>query len=418
MAQDWKAQLQSEDPRVRVEAIKAMANSGDRANLPYLKEVVENDIDPRVVDYAKKAARHLFTTSEGPIPESPPPQEEPRAEQEDTPRTPDPEASLRASSLPPGERTAAETKVQRALSLHMRGDTPKALKAFAQGLDLDPDLSNETFTRSVASELTGLSPDQALDILMDPETRKELLDKQKKKTAAAKKAESEETAQPDKPRKPREGIFQTWLSFFFMNEGFLADEAKKANTEDTFLSMLVFTIAAVVIAMISGFIQFQRIIVFLPQLMAEMGESMPPLDINFGVLFIFMLLGTLIMTPLSFFIISGFQFLGVKLFGGSGDFKTHLYLLALIQVPFTVLSGVISLLGLILEMWFVLGMIGLGLSIFTLIIFVRAAKVAHDVKTGRAVAGVLIGPVILSALAGCLVMVFGSALISALSGLQ
>jgi hypothetical protein len=414
---DWKAQLQSEDPRVRVEAIKAIANSGNRANIPYLKEVVENDIDPRVQDYARKAARHLFTSTEGPIPDSPPPQEEPVTKSEEAPQPPEPEASIRAASIPPSERTSAETKIQRALSLHMRGDTQKALKAFVQGLDLDPNLSNETFTRSVASELTGLSSDQALDILMDPETRKELL--AKKKTAdAAKKAKAEESVQPDKHRKPRGGIVQTWLSFFFMNEGFLADEAEKANTEDTFLSMLVFTIAAVVITMITGFIQFQRIIVLLPQLMAEMGESMPPLDINFGVIFIVMLLGTLIMTPLSFIITSGLQFLGVKIFGGSGDFRTHLYLLALIHVPFTILSGVISLLGLILEMWFVIGLIGLGLSIFTLIIYVRAAKAVHNVSTGRAVGGVLILPIILIAVGGCLMMVFGSALIGALAGLQ
>jgi hypothetical protein len=69
-------------------------------------------------------------------------------------------------------------------------------------------------------------------------------------------------------------------------------------------------------------------------------------------------------------------------------------------------------------MWFVIGLIGLGLSIFTLIIYVRAAKAVHNVSTGRAVGGVLILPIILIAVGGCLMMVFGSALIGALAGLQ
>jgi hypothetical protein len=233
VAKDWRTQLESDDPRVRVEVIKAIANSGDRALIPYLKEVVDNDIDPRVQDYARKAARHLFTTTEGPIPDSPPPQEEPKVEPEEKPQAPEPQTHTLASSISPEERSSGETKIQRALSLHMRGDTQKALKAFAQGLDLDPNLSNETFTRSVAVELTGLTADQALDILMDPETRKELIAQQKKKTAEVKKKPVSED--PRKPRKSRGGIFQAWLSFFGMTEDFLADEAENTNTEDTFL---------------------------------------------------------------------------------------------------------------------------------------------------------------------------------------
>jgi hypothetical protein len=298
----------------------------------------------------------------------------------------------------------------------MRGDTQKALKAFVQGLDLDPNLSNETFTRSVASELTGLSSDQALDILMDPEDRKELLAK-KKIADAAKKAKSDESTPADKPQKSRGGIFQTWLSFFVMTEGFMAEEAEKANTEDTFLSMLVFTIAAVVISMISGFFQFQRIMTMLPLMMAEMGESMPPLDINFGVIFIVIFITTLITTPLFFVIASGLQFLSAKLFGGSGDFKSHLYLLALIQVPFTIVGGVITLLSNLPSISFVAGLLSLGLLIFTLIIHIRAVKAVHDLGTGRAVAGVLLLPVILLVLGGCLLVIFGSAMISALAGL-
>ena len=127
MAQDWKSQLQSEDPKVRVEAIKAIANSGDRTKLPYLKEIVDNDLDPRVQDYARKAALHLFTTTEGPMPDMTPPREE-KPIPEDKPESPKPQAASPESNVPPAERTSAETKIQRALSLHMRGYNQKALK--------------------------------------------------------------------------------------------------------------------------------------------------------------------------------------------------------------------------------------------------------------------------------------------------
>lgn len=416
MAKDWKILLQSDDPRDRVEAIKAIANSGDRANLPYLKEIVENELDPRLQDYARKAARHLFSTTEDPGPEQAPPQVEKQTEREKKTRDRGAQADPPEPKVPPAERTAAETKIQRALSLHMRGDTQKALKAFSQGLDLDPNLANETFTRSVASELTGLHPDQALDILMDPEERKGLLTPEKKKTAG--QVQKTEPAQPKEPPKPKGGILQTWLSFFGMTEEFLADEADHANTEDTLLSILVFTIAAVLVFMITGFVQFQRIISELNQVMAQMGEQMPPMDFNFGVIFLFMLIGTLIMTPLSFLIGSGLQYLGAKLFGGSGDFKTHLYLLALIQVPITVLGGVVSFLSFIQLIGFIAGLAGFGLSIFGLVITVRAIKVVHNLPTGRAVAGMIIPPIILVALGSCLVMIFGSALLSMLAGVQ
>ena len=423
MAEDWKTQLASEDPRVRAEAVKTLAHSGDRANLPYLKEIVENDPDPRVRDYAKKAARHLFTSTESAASESPPPpqprQPEPtpappprEPEPDPLPSTPEPETAPVQNRITKADRAAAENKIQRALSMHMRGDTQKALKSYIQGLDLDPNLANETFTRSVAAELTGLQPDHALAILQDPEQRKELIAPQKKKTDQ----EGEKTPQV-KPRKSRKGIMETWTSFFVMTEDFLAGEAGHANTEDTLISILVFTIAAVLSFMITGFFQFQQIMNILNTQMAMMEEGMPPLEFNFGIIFFFLLIGTLIMTPLSFFLGSGLQYLGARIFGGSGEFKSHLYLLAVIQVPVTVLGAVLSILGLVPLVNIIAGLAGFGLSIFTLIITVRAIKAVHNLSTGRAIAGMIAPPLVLAVLGGCLMTIFGSALLSMLAGM-
>ncbi len=408
MVEDWKSQLQSEDPRVRVEAIKAIANSGDRVNLPYLKEIVENDPDPRLRDYARKAARHLFTSTEETGPEQAAPQDEIKPSQDQKTGISDKQAEATLMrSAPPAERSAAETKIQRALSLHMNGNTQKALKAFVQGLDMDPNLANETFTMSVASELTGLNPDEAIAILLDHEDRKEFLNPPKDPAKQpAQKHGKEEPPEEEKPRESRGGLVQTWLSFFSMSESFLAESADRANTEDTLLSVLVSTIAAVVIFMITGFVQFQQFITQWNLLMVEMGESMPPLDFNFGAIFLIMLIGTLIMTPLSFFIGSGVQYLGARIFGGSGDFKSHLYLLALIQVPVTILGGVTSLLAFIPIIGYVAGLAGFGLSIFALILTVRAIKVVHHLPTGRAVAGMIVLPIIVALILGCLLVIF------------
>ena len=420
MSEDWKTQLQSENPRDRVEAIKAIANSGDRANLPYLKGIVENDPDPRLRDYARKAARHLFTSTEETGIEQVPPQQRREPVQERELRPPEKVAASPPPprAVPPAERSSAETKIQRALSLHMNGNTQKALKAFTKGLDLDPNIANETFTRSVASELTGLDPDEAIAKLMDSEERKVLLnppkDPTKESAQASETGVSSETAQPVKPR---EGLVQTWLSFFSMSESFLAEEADHANTEDTLLSVMVFTIAAVLLFMITGTVQFRQITTILNEQLAQAGENLPLMDFNFGVIFLFMLVGTVIVTPLSFFIGSGIQFLGARLFGGSGDFKSHLYLLAVIQVPITILGGLISIISLIPFIGVVAGLAGFGLSIFTLIITVRVIKAVHNLSTGRAVAGMILPPIILVFLIGCLMTIFGSALISMLADL-
>jgi hypothetical protein len=67
---------------------------------------------------------------------------------------------------------------------------------------------------------------------------------------------------------------------------------------------------------------------------------------------------------------------------------------------------------------YIAGLAGFGLSIFGLIVTVRAIKVVHNLPTGRAVAGMIIPPIILAVLGGCLVMIFGSALLGAVTGLQ
>ncbi len=412
MAQDWIDQLYSDDPKERAQAVKKIAFSGIKDNLRYLIEIAENDPDPRLREYAKKAAQHLYSSQQSAQQEQKVPPISPvvsakKTDRELTSSTLFDQAVSEEEETPRSHVKEADLKVQRAYSLHMSDRTKKALPVFAQALDLNPDLANNPYARSVASELIGKPPQEALLILQDPVRLKEFIadvyGKAKKidqKTSpSAPVVEKDHSQEPQSPST----LIQTWLSFFGMTEDFFEKVKGQANTEDTLLSVLIYTIAAVVIFLIGGFFQFQQITTI-------MGEQLPQLGLNLGMIFFFILIGTVIMTPLSFYLGVGIQYLGVRLFGGSGDFKSHAYLMALIQVPMTILSGVISLLALIPLIGFVAGLGGLGLSIYTIILTVRAVKAAHNVTTGRAIAGIIVPPLVLMFIGGCLMVVFGSAL--------
>ena len=137
----------------------------------------------------------------------------------------------------------------------------------------------------------------------------------------------------------RTNLMGAWLSFLSMTEDFFKAEARKANGEDTLLSVLVYTISAVVIFMINGFFQFQQISTIMNEQLPAMGSELPAFDFNIGIIFFVILIGTVIMTPISFYLSVGLQFLGSRIFGGVGTFKTHAYLMGLVIVPMTILSG-------------------------------------------------------------------------------
>ena len=412
MKRDLEKELKNSDPKERARIIKEIALSGNQENLRVLKEVVENDPDPHIQEYARKAARHLYSSKntsrlEG---SSPPVGKGSTGE----------EKSLESSSEgnripPPSEIRAAEQKVQRAFNMHTAGQTKKALQVFSQALDLNPELEKDTFTRGVAADLTGKTPDEALRILKEPDGWKEFIDDPKAKATQPDKTTSHSASISDQDHtqgdRSQSTLVQTWLSYFSMTEDFFRKEMGKANQEDTFLSILVFTIASVLIFLVNGFFQFQQI----TQLMEDQLSS---LELNLGMVFFFLLLGTVIFTPLSFYLSVGLQFLGVRIFGGKGLFKSHAYLLALIQVPATIMGGVVSLAAFIPIIGFIAGLAGFGLSIYGIILTVRAVKVVHNVSTGQAIGGIIVPPIILSVIFGCIFMALGSTLAGLLGQIQ
>ncbi|NQS91988.1 MAG: hypothetical protein HQ574_06215, partial [Chloroflexi bacterium] len=317
MKRDYKKGVINADTQERAQIIKEIVLSGDQENLEILKEIVENDPDPRIQEYARKAARHLYTSkTTTSAEESSTPPGKGSSGEDITQESSSEEDHLLSTS----EIRAAEKKIQRAFTLHSAGQTKKALQVFSQALETNPELEKDTFTRGVAADLTGKTPDEALRILREPDGWKEFIDDHKAKATQPDLTTSHSATISDQDHtqgdRSQSTLVQTWLSYFSMTEDFFRKEMGKANNEDTFLSVLVFTIAAVLIFLVNGFFQIQQI----TQLI---GDQLSSLELNLGMIFFFLLLGTVIFTPLSFYLSVGMQFLGVRLFGGKGKFKSH-----------------------------------------------------------------------------------------------
>ncbi|HEX9068937.1 MAG TPA: YIP1 family protein, partial [Ktedonobacterales bacterium] len=94
--------------------------------------------------------------------------------------------------------------------------------------------------------------------------------------------------------------------------------------------------------------------------------------------------GDIITVPIAFFIGAGFFWLVARVFGGQGTFLQHSWLLALVYVPITAASTLLSLIP-------VLGaLIGLGLGIYGIVLSIFAIAAAHRMSVGKSAAVVLI----------------------------
>jgi predicted esterase len=180
MDQILEKQLDSQDPRERAKAIKAMALSGDKGHLDTLKDIHEFDPDPQIREYARKAALHLFQNlkePEGSGPQAvktetfqPKTNELTSVTLDTTPK------KVEKQSVSRPDREKADKLVQRAFTLYSTDKTNKAIKAFVKALELNPGLESQTFAGNLAMELTGLSMEMAFASLKGPQGKKELLE--------------------------------------------------------------------------------------------------------------------------------------------------------------------------------------------------------------------------------------------------
>jgi hypothetical protein len=93
-----------------------------------------------------------------------------------------------------------------------------------------------------------------------------------------------------------------------------------------------------------------------------------------------------------------------KLFGGTGTFEKLAYAYAAISVPFTLLTSVLSLIGLIPFVGYCTGFISLILLFYILYLQITAVKVVNRFSWGAALGYVLIPGLAIVFVCGCLVI--------------
>jgi hypothetical protein len=91
-----------------------------------------------------------------------------------------------------------------------------------------------------------------------------------------------------------------------------------------------------------------------------------------------------------------------KLFGGTGNFEKLAYTTAAISVPFTLITSVLTLIGVIPFVGICTGIISLILSLYILYLQITAVKAVNRFGWGPAVGAVLIPVLVVLFVCGCL----------------
>jgi hypothetical protein len=93
-----------------------------------------------------------------------------------------------------------------------------------------------------------------------------------------------------------------------------------------------------------------------------------------------------------------------KLFGGTGTYDKLLYALAAITVPFTIVSSLFVLLGVIPIVGMCFGLLSFGLGIYSLVLQVMAVKAVNRFGWGQATGSVFLPGCVVFILCACVVI--------------
>jgi hypothetical protein len=203
----------------------------------------------------------------------------------------------------------------------------------------------------------------------------------------------EEQFPPPASPRPFSEIPGLWTKVLQMTEQFFAQEAVRASGSNTLISVLILAVVSSVLTAISSLIWGGTQMAFLPPEYREMTAA------GAGSSVVCSLCSGLIGVAIGFYISNGLVYLGARIFGGSGDFTTQAYLASLFAVPVGIVSGLVGLVPCV-------GLIAvLAVSVYAVVLNVRAVKVTHNLTTGQAVAAVLVPALIIGVLVACLVVV-------------
>lgn len=185
-----------------------------------------------------------------------------------------------------------------------------------------------------------------------------------------------------------EQVMALWLKAFEMDESFFSEEANHPNWIATFFGVMLYSVVISLLIIVA--------INILP--LIGLSELFSGYD-EFTYLAISILCG-LVLVPFTFYISNGVYYLGARLLGGSGSYKTQTYLMSLFTVPLGILVQALSFIP-------CLGTIAsLLISFYMIILTLRVMRVTHGLSFGRTLLSVFY-PYLLVLIPLCLLAIWG-----------
>ncbi len=184
-----------------------------------------------------------------------------------------------------------------------------------------------------------------------------------------------------------------WLKFFQMTEDFFRQELPRASAMNTFLSVLVMSLVGSIIAAVMTVIMGALQTAIIPEDMRGMVGGLTGLS-GFSAF-----CGGLFGGIIGFYLGNALMYISAKLFGGTGTFGGQAYLVSLISVPVGILGGFVGFIPCLGSL------VGLGLSIYSIVLNVRALKAAHNLTTGKAIGAIFLPLIVFMVLISCLITI-------------
>lgn len=195
-----------------------------------------------------------------------------------------------------------------------------------------------------------------------------------------------------------------WLKVIEMTEAFFSQEAPRASGSSTFISVLILVVISTICAVLSSLISSVLGISTMPFGEGQDLPAMGDMAAVMGGMTLYIACCGFFGGIIGFYLGTGVNYLGARIFGGDGNFTTQAYLQSLAGVPIGVVTSVLSVFSAIPYLGCIFGLASLAVGIYGFILNVRAIKVAHRLTTGRAVAA-LLAPAVLLIIIPCVVIV-------------
>ena len=217
-------------------------------------------------------------------------------------------------------------------------------------------------------------------------------------------------------------LVETWMAAVTKpNEGTFAQIAAQpgATTSKALLWVFVASLLTTFTSLIAQAVSFGRQAgggwtQFLPPEIAREFpvEAMP--SFGFGTVICGAPVGA-IFSVLMFVIVTALIQWVAKLFGGTGSFEKLIYAFSAIMVPYSIVTALLTLIGIIPFIGILTGLISFGLAIYVFVLDVLAIKAVNSLDTGKAVGSLLL-PGLVFFLFICCCVIIGVAVMGPMIG--